>query len=241
MSETVVPESVAVKVGITGLPDASLCRILEKQLELVPQLQLQACLSLINGLVVSPDNHTSDGIDTAALALARPDLPIETAGALADPAQLAHFLMLVHAHAAWQALHAAGLSRSALVNFHSRYKYQLMACSPRAYRELGRRLGQSADQPLQPFANDYFHALMEALRTPPTPGLHCNVLMHLSGYFSRSLDATQRQRLEHSILAYRHGAASLAEPLGLLRQHLREHPNPYLSRQVYLQPYLDGL
>jgi hypothetical protein len=42
-------------------------------------------------------------------------------------------------------------------------------------------------------------------------------------------------------LAYRHGAASLTEPLGLLRQHLREHPNPYLSRQVYLQPYLDDL
>ena len=236
-----MPESIAVKVGITGRPDTTLYRMLEQQLELVTEPELQGCLQEINGLIVLPDEHASNDIDTTTLALARPTLPIEAAQVMADPSVLAHFLMRVHAHAAWQILRAAGLSRGALVAFHSCYKYQLMACSPHAYRDLGRRLGQSADQPLQPFADDYFRALMEALRKTPTPGLHCNVLMHLSGYFTRQLDATQRQQLERSILAYRHGAASLTAPLDLLRRHLREHPNPYLSRQVYLQLYLDGL
>lgn len=234
-------ESVAVKVGINGLPDIPLCGMLKKQLELVPEPELHACLQEINGLIVLPDNHASNEITATALALARPELPIEAAAALADPAQLAHFLMRVHAHAAWQALRTEGLSRRALVDFHSRYKYQLMACSPRAYRELGRRLGQSADQPLQAFADDYFRTLMDALRTPPTPGLHCNVLMHLSGYFTRQLGPAKRQQLERSILAYRRGAAPLTEPLALLRQHLHDYPNPYLSRQVYLYPYLDSL
>lgn len=157
---------------------------------------------------------------------------------LADPLRLEHFLMRVHAYARWQRLNASGLSRGALVDFHSRYKYQLMASSPRAYRELGRRLGQRADEPLESFAKAYFSTLMQALDTLPTPGLHANVLMHIGGYFRRHLDTAERQQLERSILHYRSGIEPLTTPLALLRYHLSKHPDPYLSKQVYLHPHM---
>lgn len=228
--------SVAVKVGISATrSDSTIAETLAKYLELMHGSQLCTSLDDISGLISGPMDCLD--IDIAELANARPDLPIEEEGIVADPLRLEHFLMRVHAYARWQRLNASGLSRGALVDFHSRYKYQLMASSPRTYRELGRRLGQSADEPLEPFAKAYFSTLMQALGTLPTPGLHANVLMHIGGYFRRHLDTAERQQLERSILHYRRGTEPLATPLSLLRYHLSRHPDPYLSNQVYLHPH----
>ncbi|SDS96172.1 Uncharacterized conserved protein YbgA, DUF1722 family [Halopseudomonas litoralis] len=228
--------SVVVQVGISVTrSDSSIAETLAKHLELAHGQELRASLKNISGLILPPENCLD--IDVAELASTRPDLPTEEEHRLADPLRLDHFLMRVHAYAGWQRLNASGLSRGALVGFHSRYKYQLMASSPRAYRELGHRLGQSADEPLEPFAKAYFSALMQALGTLPTPGLHTNVLMHIGGYFRRHLDSAARQQLEISILHYRRGIVPLTTPLCLLRYHLSRHPDPYLSNQVYLHPH----
>lgn len=233
-----MPAFTAIKIGISALaPDSSIVEGFAGQLELSQGLPLRASLTEISGLILVPADRGGFDIDVTLLASMRPDLPIEEERTLVDPLRLHHFLMRVHAYAAWQELCASALSRSALMDFHARYKYQLMACSPHAYRELGRRLGQSTGQPLRAFANAYFSTLMEALSMLPTPGLHCNTLMHLSGYFKRQLSAAERGELEHSILSYRRGIEPLTAPLTLLRHHLHNHPNSYLSKQVYLQQY----
>ena len=227
-------------VGITtDAPAPALTHRLGQLAALVPVSRLATCRGEIDGLILLPDADDHNGAAARALTAAHPGLPEVTAAELTDATGLAHFLMRIEAHAAWRALRMASLTQGALVDFHSRYKYQLMACSPAAYRALGQRLGQRTGQPDAAFAQGYFVDLMAALRDPPTPGLHCNVLMHLGGYFRRHLDATERQALERCILAYRDGAVPLTEPLARLRQHLEEYPNPYLSRQVYLQPYLE--
>lgn len=237
-----MPAFAALKVGISTLtPECPITQGRDSHLELIHGLVLQASLKDISGLILVPADRGGFAIDLSQLARLRPDLPIVEQFRLADPASREHFLMRIHAYAAWQKLRTPGLSRSALVDFHSRYKYQLMACSPHAYRELGRRLGQNTEQPQAAFINSYCSALMEALSILPTPGSHCNTLMHLSGYFRRQLDAAERQELEDSILQYRRGIEPLARPLALLRRHLRNHPNPYLSKQIYLQPYPDLL
>lgn len=227
-------------VGIsTDAPAPALTHRLGQLAALVPVSRLATCRGEIDGLILLPDADDHNGAAARALTETHPGLPEVTAAELTDATGLAHFLMRVEAHAAWRALRTAGLTQGALVDFHSRYKYQLMACSPAAYRALGQQLGQRTGQPDAAFAQGYFVDLMAALRDPPTPGLHCNVLMHLGGYFRRHLDATERQALERCILAYREGTVSLTEPLARLRQHLAKYPNPYLSRQVYLQPYLE--
>ena len=63
-----------------------------------------------------------------------------------------NFLTRVYAYADWQRLLQTGLSRRAIVDFHSRYKYQLMASNPLEYKALGRRVAALAEHALEDFA-----------------------------------------------------------------------------------------
>ncbi len=195
--------------------------------------------------VYQPNGHPAEGggsgIFAAALMRSLPNLPIEEDGRLNDPVLRENFLTRVYAYAAWQQLLSDGLTPKGLLGFHARYKYQLMASSPRDYRELGRRLGQRRSQPLTEFANEYFSDLMQALRQPANRGTHCNVLQHLSGYFKRQLSTPDRQELQKIIQQYRAGVVPLVVPLTLLKHYLRHYPHAYLTQQVYLQPHPEEL
>jgi uncharacterized protein YbgA (DUF1722 family) len=63
------------------------------------------------------------------------------------------------------------------------------------------------------------------------------VLQHLNGYFKDRLDARHRRELDGLVHAYRRGEVPLLAPLTLLKHHLREHPDDYVSLQVYLEPH----
>ncbi|MCS4285946.1 uncharacterized protein YbgA (DUF1722 family)/uncharacterized protein YbbK (DUF523 family) [Pseudomonas sp. BIGb0278] len=177
-----------------------------------------------------------------AFCARRPDLPVEEEGRLHDPVLRENFISRVYAYADWQQQLAAGLSRGALVSFHSRYKYLLMANNPKAYRELGRMLGSMRkDADPQQIGAQYFSLLMQALRRPANRGTHCNVLLHLSGYLRDALDQGDRAELQQVIGQYQQGIVPLVVPMTLLKHHLRVHPDPYLSQQAYLQPHPESL
>jgi len=182
------------------------------------------------------------GAYAAAFCARRPDLPVEEEGRLHDPVLRENFISRVYAYADWQHLRAQGLSRGALVQFHSRYKYLLMANNPKAYRELGRLLGtmRREDDP-QVLGQAYFSQLMQALRRPASRGTHCNVLQHLSGYFKDALTQQDKAELQHIIGQYQQGEVPLVVPLTLLKHYLRKHPDPYLEQQAYLHPHPDSL
>lgn len=178
------------------------------------------------------------GAFAEAFCARRPDLPVEEEGRLHDPVLRENFISRVYAYADWQQLRASGLSRGALIAFHSRYKYLLMANNPQAYREIGRLLGtmKGDDDPEQIGAR-YFSRLMQALRRCASRGTHCNVLQHLTGYLRDSLDADDRQELAQLIEQYHRGCVPLVVPLTLFKHHLRNHPDPYLMQQAYLHPH----
>lgn len=181
------------------------------------------------------------GIFAAALMQARPDLPVEEDGRLNDPVLRENFLTRVFAYAEWQRLLRAGLSRRALVDFHSRYKYQLMATSPVQYRELGRLIASVDRQSLDEVAPRYFSQLMAALKQTASRGTHSNVLQHLSGYLKRVLSGDEKRELMQLIDQYRRGCVPLVVPLTLLKHHFRRHPDDYIAQQVYLQPHPEDL
>ncbi|KHL72140.1 membrane protein, partial [Pseudomonas putida] len=182
------------------------------------------------------------GAYAAAFCARRPDLPVEEEGRLHDPVLRENFISRVYAYADWQRLLAEGLSRGALVRFHSRYKYLLMANNPQAYRQLGRLLGSmSRDDDPQVIGPRYFSQLMQALRRCASRGTHGNVLQHLSGYFKDALTQQDKAELQHIIDQYQQGVVPLVVPLTLLKHHLRKHPDPYLQQQAYLQPHPDSL
>ncbi len=192
-----------------------------------------------NGL---PAEGSSPGIYTAVLQARRPNLPMEEEGRLNDPVLRENFITRVYAYAKWQALLAKGITRHAIIEFHSQYKFQLMANNPHQYRELGRLLGNHLSQmPVQQLADKYFSLLMQALKRCATRGTHTYVLQHLSGYLKHVLDADEREEMHQLIMQYRQGIVPLVVPLTLLKHHLRRHPDPYMAKQAYLQPHPEPL
>ncbi|WP_448682876.1 YbgA family protein [Pseudomonas nicosulfuronedens] len=181
------------------------------------------------------------GLYAEAFCTARPELPVEEEGRLNDAVIRENFLTRVFAFAAWQQLCANGLTRHAVIGFHSRYKYQLLAHNPRQYSLLGQRLAKIGDLPLEDFAPAYLRDFMAALGTCATRGTHSNVLQHLVGYLKHELPAPEKAEMLHLIDQYRDGVIPLVVPLTLLKHHFRLHPHPYIDAQAYLQPHPEDL
>jgi len=189
-----------------------------------------------NGRVTGAPNPHGRGAYAAAVVEALPDLPVEENGRLHDPVLRENFVTRTFAYAHWHALRAAGLSAGRLVEFHSRYKYLLMAHSVPHHERAGRLLADlKGDLPGK--ARAYISELMSGLAQPAGRRGHANVLSHLQGYFKRRLDGATRQELDALIHSYRRGEMPLLAPITLLRHHLREHPDDYVAHQVYLEPH----
>ncbi|MBZ9781754.1 DUF523 and DUF1722 domain-containing protein [Pseudomonas sp. REP124] len=184
---------------------------------------------------------SGQGIYAQAFCAQHPDLPVEEDGRLNDPVLRENFLTRVFAYHAWQQLLQEGLSRRGLTDFHARYKYQLMAHNPEQYKALGKLLGSMGDTDPQILGPRYFSELMTALKRCATRGTHTNVLQHISGYLREAISAEDKQEVQHVIGQYRHGIVPLVVPLTLLKHHFRQHPDPYIAQQVYLQPHPENL
>ncbi|EKS7793150.1 DUF1722 domain-containing protein [Edwardsiella piscicida] len=182
------------------------------------------------------------GLFAAALMTAMPWLPVEEDGRLSDGALRENFIARVYALHEFNQLWPSGLSRGALVAFHSRYKLLLLAHSQPAYRALGRMVAEIGQWPsTTAFATEYRHRLMALMRQPASRRNHTNVLQHVQGYFSPRLNPAQRAELSQLILQYRQGVQPLLAPLTLINHYLREYPDDYLASQRYFSPYPDAL
>ncbi len=125
-----------------------------------PKIAISACL-------MGPEvryNGGSRGIYTQAFCALHPDLPVEEEGRLNDPVLRDNFLTRVFAYNAWQQLLQTGLTRRGLTDFHSRYKYLLMAHNPVQYKTLGNLLGNMGQTDLEVLGPRYFSELMAALK-----------------------------------------------------------------------------
>jgi uncharacterized protein YbgA (DUF1722 family)/uncharacterized protein YbbK (DUF523 family) len=183
-----------------------------------------------------PPRRDGRGLFAQVLMERMPLLPVEEEGRLEDPALRESFIERIFAYARWKAACAAGLTRGALVAFHTAHKLTLLAHSPAAYRQLGQVVANPGKSPPRKLAEAYGAAFMEALRIPATRGRHTNVLQHMAGYFRRTLDEPDRKELEEVVADYQRGLVPLAVPLTLLRHHVRRQEVAYLAGQVYLDP-----
>lgn len=181
------------------------------------------------------------GIYAQAFCELHPNLPVEEDGRLNDAVLRENFITRVFAYAAWQDLLKAGITRRSLTEFHSRYKYQLMANDPVQYKVLGNFLGSMGRSDPNEIAPRYFSDLMAALKKPATRRTHTNVLQHISGYLKQTLSAADKQEIQQIIAQYHQGIVPLIVPLTLLKHHFRQHPDPYVALQVYMQPHPENL
>ena len=181
------------------------------------------------------------GIYAQAFCLLHPDLPVEEDGRLNDPVLRENFLTRVFAYSAWQQLRQEGLTRRGLTDFHSRYKYLLMAHNPVQYKTLGHLLGNMGKNDPQELGPRYFSEMMAALKKCATRRTHTNVLQHISGYLKQAISREDKQEVQQLISQYHQGIVPLVVPLTLLKHHFRQHPDPYIAQQVYLQPHPENL
>ncbi|HET8730340.1 MAG TPA: DUF523 and DUF1722 domain-containing protein [Moraxellaceae bacterium] len=184
-----------------------------------------------------PLGKNARGIYAREFTARHPLLPVEEEGRLRDPQLCENFVTRVYAWQRWRRLEAAGLTHARLQEFHARHKYLLMAHRPAAYQHLGRLVALSFQRPIADAANDYLQEFMATLQIICTNRSHTNVLQHLAGYLKKRLTSPDRQELAMLIDDYRQGKVPLIAPLTLLRHHLRQHPNEYVQRQVYLEPH----
>lgn len=188
-----------------------------------------------------PHADSGRGIFAAALTRAMPLLPVEEDGRLQDPVLRENFITRVFAWHNWQHLQAKGISAAGLIDFHSRYKYTLMAHSSVDYATLGRMLADAGKHDPVKLGAEYFLSLMQTLKKLATRKSNTNVLMHLQGYLKQKLEAREKEHMSAVIEQYRTGVLPLVVPVTLLRHHFHQHPDPYIQQQAYLQPYPDEL
>jgi uncharacterized protein YbgA (DUF1722 family)/uncharacterized protein YbbK (DUF523 family) len=182
--------------------------------------------------------RTGTGVFAALLRARLPALPLTEEGWLRDPGLRESFLERIFTHHRMRTVLFEAPSRGKLVAFHSAHKLLYMARSPVLYRRLGRIAAQPAARPLQATIELYAAQAMAALGERSTPGKQANVLQHIMGYFKAVLTASEKRELLSLIDDFRAGLHGLLVPLTLLLHHLRTHEvNPWLSRQLYFQPY----
>ncbi len=188
-----------------------------------------------------PEKGGGRGIYANEITKAHPLLPVEESGRLTDPPLRENFITRVFAYYNWQQIVSEGLSHKAIIDFHVRYKYCLMAHSPKDYATLGQMLADAGKSEPNELGERYFAALMSTLSQLATRKTHTNVLMHLQGYLKKALSPDEKQELAKIIDQYRINQVPLIVPITILKHHFANHPDPYISKQAYLQPYPEDL
>ncbi len=165
-----------------------------------------------------------------------PLLPVEEEGRLNDLLLRENFIESVFVFRRWRTARAEA-TPAALVGFHTSHKLLLRSHSEQHYRELGRLAAQAGNSEPTELFNAYQESLLAALKLKPTVKKHCNVLLHMMGYFKKVLSGDEKQELLEVIDRFRSLHVPLIVPLTLFNHHIRKYREPYLQRQVYLNPH----
>lgn len=184
--------------------------------------------------------NKATGIYAGRLMELCPALPFEEEGRLMDPVGRENFIERVFIYHRWQQIRKR-LTARALVDFHVRHKFIVLAHDEKIYRALGRLVARAGRGRIADMGDRYIRELMAALKKPATRNRHANVLQHIAGYFKKHIEGPDKAELQDGINRYRRGLAPLIVPVTLLRHYLRRFPDPYLEGQWYLAPHPDEL
>ncbi|GJL66375.1 MAG: hypothetical protein NPIRA05_13460 [Nitrospirales bacterium] len=177
------------------------------------------------------------GLFAKAFQQALPAIPIEDEGRLHDTAIRENFIERVFCSHRWNTLSEQGLTKGAIVQFHTHHKYLLLAHSRPHYQELGHLVATAKSYTPKQLALAYRATFMEALKVKATVRKHVNVLQHLLGHFKKQLSRVEKQELQEVIADYHRQLTPLAVPLTLMSHYVRVFDIPYLANQVYLHPH----
>ncbi len=165
-----------------------------------------------------------------------PLLPVEEEGRLHDMALRENFIESVFVYRRWRDTLKEFTAHS-LVSFHTEHKLLLRTHSEKHYRELGRIVAKAGTLNTESLFTLYQDNLMAAMQLKPTVKKHVNVLMHMMGYFKKTLSADEKQELLEVIEHFRNHHVPLIVPMTLMNHYVRKYQEPYLQQQYYLNPH----
>jgi uncharacterized protein YbgA (DUF1722 family)/uncharacterized protein YbbK (DUF523 family) len=177
------------------------------------------------------------GLFAGALLKLMPMLPVEEEGRLNDPRLRDSFITRVFAYHRLQRLFKGRFSRQAVVKFHARHKYLLLAHSAKHYKMLGQLVAAIKNHAPAEFKEEYSWLFMEALSVKTSTKKNVNVLQHIMGYLKRHLESREKQDILKVIDDYRGGLVPLIVPITLIGHYVRRFDVDYISDQVYLNPH----
>jgi uncharacterized protein YbgA (DUF1722 family)/uncharacterized protein YbbK (DUF523 family) len=181
--------------------------------------------------------HRGQGVFARVFTQHLPQLPVEDEGRLNDGGLRENFVERVFVFWRWRKLVKEGGSLDSIVRFHTDHKLLVMAHSPAAVSTLGRIVAGARQRPRGDVLQEYQRVLMDSLALAATVRKNVNVLQHSMGYFKKVLSADEKAELTEVIGQYHQGLVPLVVPVVLLRHYARKYAEPYLLRQLYLNPY----
>lgn len=185
----------------------------------------------------NPAGESFRGVYIDEIMKLHPNLPVEEEGRLQDPKLRENFITRVFAYNDWKRSVMSEPSMKKLIDFHSRYKYLVMAHSYQAYKELGRLVANAEQKELTELLGEYEDKLMQTLKKIASSKSHTNVLYHILGYLKRDLTSAAKQELVKVIEQYRKGIVTLVVPVTLINHYLTQFGSDYIKQQAYLDPH----
>jgi uncharacterized protein YbgA (DUF1722 family)/uncharacterized protein YbbK (DUF523 family) len=166
-----------------------------------------------------------------------PLIPVEEEGRLCDAPLRENFIERVFCYRRYQDLLQSGVTRQAVVRFHTIHKYLLLAHSQQHYELLGRLVGRTGQYRPKELAARYGELFMKALAVKATVRKHVNVMQHILGYFKERLKSQEKVELLGVIGDYHRGLTPLIVPLTLIKHYVHLFHVGYILDQVYLNPH----
>jgi len=182
-------------------------------------------------------SQSGAGIFAKAFTKQFPLIPVEEEGRLCDPSLRENFIERIFCYRRFQDLVQNGVTKQALIRFHTIHKYLLLAHSQQHYETMGRLVGQAKRYRLKELTLKYGEHFMRALTMKATVRKHVNVLQHIVGYFKSRLTTHEKAELLGVIADYHGGLTPLIVPLTLVKHYVQTFDVGYIRDQVYLSPH----
>lgn len=184
-----------------------------------------------------PVFETAEGFFAAALAQKAPYLPMEEDGRLQDAWLRENFVMHIFAYDDFFAFKEQAATFGALVDFHTKYKYLLLAKDEPLYRELGRVVANNQKLPFSEVLAAYEPLFLQAIAKKNRVNPIINVLMHMLGFLKEHLEPQEKQEILASFEEFKAKVVPLIVPIKLLNLYINRYEINYLQNQVFLNPY----
>lgn len=182
-------------------------------------------------------SHSGVGIFAKVFIEQFPLIPVEEEGRLSDPSLRENFIERVFCYRRFQDLVQNGVTRQALIRFHTIHKYLLLSHSPQHYKTMGQLVAQAERYQPKDLTVKYGELLMKTLEMKATVRKHVNVLQHIVGYFKSRMTTHEKAELLGVITDYHQGLTPLIVPLTLIKHYVHVFDVGYVRDQVYLNPH----